>query len=76
MNVKREGIIHAMPYWFNVNVKENRSITTYSNAYAGSHWKQAVYILDEGLRVDEGDIMVVTGALKESCVVLDIKKLN
>lgn len=56
----KEGIIHALAIWFNLNLTEEISITT--NPLDENYckcWEQAVFYLDHPVYVREGEILTL-----------------
>lgn len=69
----KEGIIHALAVWFDLNLTEDISITT--NPLDENYckcWEQAVFYLDHPLYVREGEILTLRVAVCDCKLNFDV----
>ncbi|EDO38718.1 predicted protein [Nematostella vectensis] len=74
VKITNDGVIQALPYWFNMALDGSHTLSTYSRGYPGSHWRQAVCVVTKPIKVSKGDEVVVEVMLKGSCISLVVTK--
>lgn len=65
------GRVTAIPFWHQIHLDEERSISTFSQ---DSHWKQAAMVLQEPLQVAAGDQIRLTVQLHKSSLSITATK--
>ena len=76
VQVIKSGTIHALPYWFTLHMDSSNSISTYSGAYPGSHWKQAVIVLKEKVPVIAGQEILISASCINSGISIEVKTIK
>ena len=73
VTVETSGPITGIAYWFELALRDNRTISTGPAAYEGSHWHQAAFLLCEDLTVIRGNQLLVRGVVRDSCLDISLR---
>ncbi|KAJ7385748.1 protein-arginine omega-N symmetric methyltransferase [Desmophyllum pertusum] len=76
VKVTKSGRIQAIPYWFVLHVDSHRSLSTYSGAYAESHWRQAAIVLKEEVTVDAGQELLISASCVNSSIFINVNAIK
>ncbi|NXO01662.1 ANM9 methyltransferase, partial [Rhinopomastus cyanomelas] len=64
------GQVTAIPFWYHIHLDEEHSLNT---SDPSSHWKQAAVVLDEPIRVQVGDKLVLDVQHHKSNISITVK---
>ncbi|XP_075204143.1 protein arginine N-methyltransferase 9 isoform X1 [Anomaloglossus baeobatrachus] len=67
----KSGQVTAVPFWYQLHLDEDYYLDTSSEM---SHWKQAAFVLDEPLRVEEGQELLLSVHFQNSNVSMTLKR--
>ncbi|XP_071977719.1 protein arginine N-methyltransferase 9 isoform X2 [Engystomops pustulosus] len=70
VKICRSGQVTAIPFWYHLHLDEEIHLDTSSGM---SHWKQAAFVLEESLRVDEGQELVLGVHFQNSNVSMTLR---
>ncbi|XP_069600144.1 protein arginine N-methyltransferase 9 [Ranitomeya imitator] len=69
--VCKSGQVTAVPFWYHLHLDEDFHVDTSSDM---SHWKQAAFVLDEPLRVEEGEEVFLGVHFQNSNVSMTLRR--
>ena len=72
VRVVKSGRIQAIPYWYVLHIDNVHSLSTYSGAYTGSHWRQAAVVLKEDIIVEAGQELLISASCVNSCIFINV----
>lgn len=67
----RSGQLTAVPFWYHMHLDDEIRLDTSSEA---SHWKQAAVVLEQPVRVEAGDELVLSVQYHKSSVSITVKQ--
>ncbi|XP_069832988.1 protein arginine N-methyltransferase 9 isoform X2 [Dendropsophus ebraccatus] len=71
VKICKSGLVTAIPFWYHLHLVEDIHLDTSS---AMSHWKQAAFVLEEPLRVEEGKEILLGVHFQNSNVTMTLKE--
>ena len=76
VKVVKSGRIQAIPYWFVLHVDSRHSLSTYSGAYAESHWRQAAVVLKDEIPVEAGQELLISASCANSSISINVNTVK
>nr|XP_020484047.1 protein arginine N-methyltransferase 9-like [Labrus bergylta] len=73
VQVTATGRVTAVPFWYNIYLDQEISVSTLSN---NSHWKQAAAVLQQPLEVQAGDWVCLAVKLHKSTISISARIEN
>lgn len=67
------GQVTAVPFWYHLHLAEEIHLDTSSDT---SHWKQAAFVLDEPLQVEEGQDVLLAVHFQNSNISMTLRRLS
>ncbi|KAM4709360.1 protein arginine N-methyltransferase 9 isoform 2-T2 [Discoglossus pictus] len=71
VNICKSGQVTGVPFWYRLYLDDDISLDTSSET---SHWKQAVYVLESPLSVEEGEELILSVYFQNSNVNMVLKR--
>ena len=76
VKVVKSGRVQAIPYWFVLHMDNRHSLSTYSGAYAESHWRQAAIVLKEEILVEAGQELLISASCVNSSIFITVNAVK